>query len=434
MRTARHDHPWSRDPSSDWSLRWIPEAVAATGGAAHLARRGRRRAAATVLASWAGGRLGVFAAGGTEADAAGVGAAYGLGRIAPPWRIPLLAASGSLHLAAGRSDRGAAWRDPRLVAGVAGAMAAVAVAERWPSRHPPRAQRRQVAVVVNVHSGSPHLARRAVRALRRQPVDITTIELTTGHHLAGAFDRATASLPADGVLAVAGGDGTVGRGAAQAAQTGHALAIFPTGTGNDVARSLGIPPTPEEAAALVGHGEPSPMDLGVAGTHLFCHAATIGMTAEFAERVRAVSGWRRPLLYPAMAWGAWRDRQPLAVQVVVDGRPMPVPSPPFQVGVVNAPRLGGRIGFPLAGASVDDGLFDVLVAHRDSLRHVARTLSGLLRTRASRPLSRTTIESGRVVDIQTPTPVMVCLDGEPLTFTPLRASVRAGACQVIRPR
>src|SRR5699024_7491576 len=53
--------------------------------------------------------------------------------------------------------------------------------------------------------------------------------------------RRCGALLADGVdvLAVAGGDGAVSLGADLCAGTGTALAILPSGTGNDTARSLG---------------------------------------------------------------------------------------------------------------------------------------------------------------------------------------------------
>ena len=41
----------------------------------------------------------------------------------------------------------------------------------------------------------------------------------------------------------AGGDGTIGTVADWAAQSGLELAVLPTGTGNDIARSVGIPST-----------------------------------------------------------------------------------------------------------------------------------------------------------------------------------------------
>ena len=175
------------------------------------------------------------------------------------------------------------------------------------------------------------------------------------------------------------------------------------------------------------------MDLGVTDEGSFAHAATVGMTAEFANRVRHVKGWRRPLVYPVKAWQTWRDRHPLEIEVLVDGRPVTTPTKPYQVAVVNAPRLGGRIGVTLRGSAVDDGLLDAVVSHGEALRHTAKTLTALMRSGTTRQWRGATIVEGQVVEILSATPVMASLDGEPAARTPLRARVQSHACSVIRP-
>jgi diacylglycerol kinase family enzyme len=112
---------------------------------------------------------------------------------------------------------------------------------------------------------------------------------------------------------------------------------------------------------------------------------------------------------PIKAWQAWRTREALAVAVLVDGRPLTPEAPPFQVAVVNAPRLGERVGVTLPTA-VDDGLLDVVVAHAHARHQTARTLTGLLRTRSKLPLPGATLHSGQVVEIYSATPLVVSLD------------------------
>jgi diacylglycerol kinase family enzyme len=130
--------------------------------------------------------------------------------------------------------------------------------------------------------------------MRRQPLEIISLQSTSGPGLADAMQSALSLLAPGGILAAAGGDGTIGLAAAMAAKADRVLAILPTGTGNDVARSVGLPLNPEEAVALVADGEVTRMDLEITEVGMFTHAATIGMTAEFARRVRDIKGWRRP--------------------------------------------------------------------------------------------------------------------------------------------
>ena len=326
------DHETSR---SSWQpARWYPLAETVVTGVAVvcLARSRRWRAVTTVAASWTGGRLATTGIGARPWSGGGV--AYGLGRVAPPWRIPLLAMSGVAELL--RRDDSARGLGPNAIgwiAGVAGAGAAVRVAERASDRRRQLSSRRQVAVVVNADSGSPHLARRAVATMRRQPVDIVSLETTTGADLLTSLERALKSLEPEGILAVAGGDGTVGCAAARAAEVGRTLAILPTGTGNDIARSLGLPLNPEEAVDLIAETDPSPMDLVATENGIFADAASVGMIADFATRVRDTHGWRRPFVYPVKAWQAWREHKLLDVDVVIDGHPVFLSGLPYQVAV-----------------------------------------------------------------------------------------------------
>ena len=131
--------------------------------------------------------------------------------------------------------------------------------------------------------------------------------------------------------------------------------MLPTGTGNDIARSIGIPLYPEEAAAVVARGEVRRVDLAQTNLGGFAHAAGIGMVAEFAAATRDTRGWRRPLVYPYRSWQAWHHRRPLPVEVTVDGDVVTFPSPPFEIAVVNAPRVGGRIGLGLPGLEPTTG-------------------------------------------------------------------------------
>ena len=141
----------------------------------------------------------------------------------------------------------------------------------------------------------------------------------------------------------------MGLAASRAADSGRILAIVPTGTGNDVARSMGLPLSPEEAVDLIAETEPAAVDLGVTEHGSFAHAASVGMIADFATRVRDTCGWRRPLVYPFRAWQSWRAHKRLDLEVLVDGHHVITSGTPYQVAVVNAPRLGGRIGVSLPG-------------------------------------------------------------------------------------
>src|SRR5439155_6382411 len=64
------------------------------------------------------------------------------------------------------------------------------------------------------------------------------------------------------VLAVLGGDGMVHLAVQQVACSGTLLGVVPAGTGNDLAASCGIPADPMQAAEVIAHGQPRPVDIG----------------------------------------------------------------------------------------------------------------------------------------------------------------------------
>jgi diacylglycerol kinase (ATP) len=93
----------------------------------------------------------------------------------------------------------------------------------------------------------------------------------------------------DGLLIVAGGDGTIneavnGLGLA-GFPAGVILAILPAGTGNDLAATLAIPEDPDEAEAVLRHNRVRSLDVARVrseriGEQFFINVATGGMGAE----------------------------------------------------------------------------------------------------------------------------------------------------------
>lgn len=172
----------------------------------------------------------------------------------------------------------------------------------------------------------------------------------------GAYDR----------VVLAGGDGTVHRVVSTLTAHGDlsalTLAVLPLGTGNDYARSAGLPADPRAAARVALRGARRPVDLlrddrGVVAVN----AAHIGLGALAAERAHAMKEMMGPLAYlgGALLAGASMADYPIRVQVdgadaTEDGQRL------LMVGLSMGRTIGG--GAPLAPeARVDDGLVDVVL-------------------------------------------------------------------------
>lgn len=202
----------------------------------------------------------------------------------------------------------------------------------------------------------------------------------------------------DRTLVVAGGDGSVHvvlerlwrRG-----QLGHvALGLVPLGTGNDLARALGVPLDPAEAASAVLTGAPRRLDLMVDGDRgVAANAAHAGVGAQAAAMASGLKGLLGPLAYPLGAMTTGMRARGWDLEVVVDGDAMVAAGQPrlLLVGIGNGSCIGGGTAlFP--GADPGDGLVDVV-----SLRAGARParLGLAAAVRRGRHLNRTEVSHRR---------------------------------------
>jgi undecaprenyl-diphosphatase len=168
------------------------------------------------------------------------------------------------------------------------------------------------------------------------------------------------------LVIAAGGDGTVCAATNLVAGTNAVLAVLPLGTSNDVARSLGIPPDPIEAAEVITAGRVCEVDIAQVclsedAPRMFVNAATVGLNVAFARLATESSIRDRfgGLTYPIAAARALRGYEPFECTIECDGETRTVSA--VHVSVSNAPVFGGVLGMRVPGASLNDGLLDVIV-------------------------------------------------------------------------
>jgi diacylglycerol kinase family enzyme len=176
-------------------------------------------------------------------------------------------------------------------------------------------------------------------------------------------------------LVVLGGDGSV-HAAVSALDRAGALdpadpvGVIARGTGNDLARALGLPLDPAEGAAAVLSGRPRPVDLlrGDDG-ELVVNAVHVGLGAQASAEAVRFKDALGPAAYPLGAVIAGVTGAGTRLRVEVDGAVVGSEeggwaadgsTEVLMVGVCNGPTVAG--GTALApGAQVDDGLADVMV-------------------------------------------------------------------------
>src|SRR6185437_5140689 len=172
--------------------------------------------------------------------------------------------------------------------------------------------------------------------------------------------QAEAAVSAGVSLVLAcGGDGTVTACAEGVTDTGVPLAIIPLGTGNLLARNIGVPTGLDEALAVALGGVQQPIDAGRVNGRLFVVMAGLGLDAEMlrgtSEPLKKRLGW---LAYAISAARHLGDR-PIRVTVSADGgRRRRMRASMLIVGNVGWLRGGLPL---LPDARPDDGMLDAVV-------------------------------------------------------------------------
>jgi YegS/Rv2252/BmrU family lipid kinase len=232
-----------------------------------------------------------------------------------------------------------------------------------------------------------------------------------------------------------GGDGTVSEVANGLAHTPVALGIIPAGTGNDVARNLGIPSDPAAAAALASTGRARPVDLCQVTTRdsttYFVNVAGFGFDAEAAARVdrlpRLVGG-TLPYIVGTLQT-LWQYRSP-DMRISIDGRSFD--RRVFMVAVGNCSSYAGGMRI-VPGARFDDGLLDVCLVKDLGRFELLRVVPKLYR---GGHIGHPAVElyRCRALTADADARVLCHADGEPVGGSPLRFGILPAALQCVTGR
>ncbi|MFF3768105.1 diacylglycerol kinase [Streptomyces sp. NPDC001922] len=288
----------------------------------------------------------------------------------------------------------------------------------------------RAAVLFNPAAGRGTARRVAEQTVRQLGAAGWQAETVTGRDTAGTRARAAESVASGAeVLAVVGGDGMVSIGLQAVAGTGTALAVVPAGTGNDFARTLGIPrDDPAAAARLITHGVRRSVDLGRCGDRWFGTVLTSGFDSLVTHRANSMTWPRGRARYNLAIVAELARLRPLPFTLRVDGRPVETDATLVAVG--NGPSYGGGM-LMCPGASLSDGRLTVTVVEAVGRSQLVRVFPRVYKgTHTSHPRVRT--YTGRTVEIDSPG-VLGYADGELVGDLPLRAECVPGAVEVMGP-
>ncbi|TFV99391.1 diacylglycerol/lipid kinase family protein [Leifsonia flava] len=236
-------------------------------------------------------------------------------------------------------------------------------------------------------------------------------------------------------LVVVGGDGMVSLGTNLVAGTAIPLGIVAAGTGNDMARGLGLPVGDTDAAirTLLGslHREPRVIDAARvrhgALTTWYAGVLSAGFDAVVNERANTMTRPRGSSRYILALLRELLTLKPVSYTLTIDGVVREVEG--MLVSIANNVSLGG--GMRVApDALLDDGLLDVFIVKKLSrlefIRVFPKVFSGTHTTHPAVEIVRATS-----VRIETDTAIVAYADGERVGPMPVDIAVVPGALHML---
>lgn len=289
---------------------------------------------------------------------------------------------------------------------------------------------RDIALLTNPKSGKGKGGRILDQILPRLRSAGFAVRSLQGRDADEALDLAH-EVVRDGVetLAVVGGDGMVHLAIQALAHSETRLGLIPAGTGNDVARYLGLPRKDAAAAVdVLSRGKERTIDLAKAGPTYYVTVAACGFDAIVNERANKMTWPKGQMRYNIASVAELRTFKPIPYVIEVDGVEHRFDA--MTVAVGNGESFGGGLQIT-KGAALDDGLLDIVavgpLTKPQFLRLYPKLFSG---THVTHPAYMHF--SGRSVTVAAPG-ITAYADGERLAELPLTIDIAPQALRVVVP-
>ena len=278
--------------------------------------------------------------------------------------------------------------------------------------------KKKVVWVVNSRSGNykEEAFRKTLNSIPEK--SSTEIELYYFENLEELGQKVSAALR-EGVqtFITAGGDGSLAILADQLRGKAR-IGIIPTGTGNAIARVLGIPLSMEKALkiALFSRAARYIDGLEINGK-LYLMYSSIGISSSILQYMD--SRWKSSYGRLAYLMGAIRhlfraDRKPVLFDIWIDGEQYQVKA--AEVLVINTAPWGlGK--YKIANNLIDDGRLEVCVIHKGRAQDILNGFIDL--ALRERKVALKYIGQGKEITVHSAQPLDVQADGDIITQTPV---------------
>ena len=210
------------------------------------------------------------------------------------------------------------------------------------------------------------------------------------------------------IIVAVGGDGTVNEIASAIVGSDTALGIVPYGSGNGLARFLGIPMNPNQAIQTLVKGHAESIDSGTVNGQPFFNMAGMGFDAHISE-VFSHGKKRGFISYVKSSMQEIATYNEQEYHLEIDGKVYERKA--FMLSIANSSQYGNDAHIS-PNASVQDGLLDICLIRKFPLWRFPEMGIRML-TKTSESTSYVEIIRGKQINVTRQSEGPIHLDGEP---------------------
>lgn len=231
------------------------------------------------------------------------------------------------------------------------------------------------------------------------------------------------------IIVASGGDGTVNEVASALVDTDIPMGILPAGSGNGLARCLGISMSYALALRTIIRGNTKLMDVATVNDKLYTSIAGIGFDAFVAQKF-AESSIRGMISYMQIILNEFSSYKPLTYNLTIDGEEFEKQA--LMIVFANSNQFGFNTKIA-PDAKVDDGYLDICVVKKMPVTQLLNvgynTMRGTLGNTGFAEYFR-----GKEISISNIQDPLMNIDGEPkIMNSPVSIKIKPLCLRVIVP-
>ena len=289
--------------------------------------------------------------------------------------------------------------------------------------------RKKIAFIINPNSGNDKKTDR-VKLIRRLVNNTYDSEIILWENVedCDAIFRRVISEDFDVAVAV-GGDGTVSQLATALCGTKVTLGIIPFGSGNGLARHLGIPMNPSKSMQLIENGQVQKIDRGKINNQSFFCTAGVGFDARIGK-LFAESTNRGFWTYVKITLREFKNLKDEMYTIVIDGKE--IKRNAFLICIANAGQYGNN-AWIAPKAKVNDGILHLSILGPFRWYNIVGIAIKMFRKKLNTSRFMESF-NGQKITITRKLEGAIHYDGEPgIMGVELAATIESGALNVIVP-